>query len=161
MMPPGGPMAPHDTLEMAVMGLDAAVVAPLLYLATRRRLQWDRWLALPAPVMLVTYCLVHTAITVGMDEAMPPPLPDVGFHVALIVASIGFWLPVIGRRRISDAGRMVYLFLAMPTMDLAGVWVVLRGDASGGLAMIVGMLPIGVWTLIMAWRWMSREEALA
>lgn len=153
--------APHDTLEMAVMGLDVAVVAPALYFATRRWIRWDRLYVLPAAAILVAFWVVHAAITIGMAYVMPPPFLDVSFHIALIVSSVAFWLPVIGKHRLSEAGQMAYLFIAMPALDLAGVWIVAQGDAGGGLAMIVGMLPLGVWAIWLSWRWMSREEALA
>jgi hypothetical protein len=40
-----------------------------------------------------------------------------------------FWMPVLGtRRRLRDAGRAVYLFLAGPLLDLVGVWLVATGD---------------------------------
>jgi hypothetical protein len=80
----------------------------------------------------------------------------------LIAISLVFWLPVIGRsRRLSDAGQTVYLFLAMPAMDLAGVFVVLHGDATGGLAMIVAMLPVGGAAVLLTWRWMLAEAVAA
>jgi cytochrome c oxidase assembly factor CtaG len=149
---------PHATLEMAVMGLDVAVVAPAVYLLTRRWVPWDRLGRLPAAAILLGYWMVHAAITIGMAYAMPPPLPDAGFHLVLIATSVVFWLPVVGRNRLSDAGQMAYLFIAMPALDLAGVWIVGQGDSGGGLAMIVGMLPLALWTLYVSWRWMSREE---
>jgi cytochrome c oxidase assembly factor CtaG len=46
----------------------------------------------------------------------------------------------------------------MPSLDLAGVVIVLRGDAAGGLAMIVGMLPVGVAAVALCWRWIIHEE---
>jgi hypothetical protein len=55
----------------------------------------------------------------------------------------------------------VYLFLAGPLLDLAGVWLVARGDRAGGLAMVVGMLPIGVAALVVTWRWVVGEEKAA
>ena len=43
---------------------------------------------------------------------------------------------------LAAGGRVLSLFLAMPMLDLAGVWTVAAGDGLGGLAMIVGMLPM-------------------
>lgn len=159
-MPAMGGMPVNDTAEMVVMGLDVAVVAPVIYLASRHRVPWDR-LTLPWPVAVTGFVLLHAAITLGMSYAMPPPLPDAGLHLALVATAIVYWLPLIGERRLSDAGRMVYLFLSMPALDLPGVWVVARGDAGGGLGMIVGMLPLGIWTLVTSWQWMVRETATA
>ncbi|WP_329244850.1 hypothetical protein OG417_48555 [Actinoallomurus sp. NBC_01490] len=50
----------------------------------------------------------------------------------LLLAAIGFWLPVLGERhRLSDPGRTVYLFLAAPALDLPGVWVITHRHAAG------------------------------
>jgi cytochrome c oxidase assembly factor CtaG len=92
---------------------------------------------------------------------MPPPATDAAFHLGLLIVSLWFWLPVIGPRPLTEAAQCVYLFLAMPTMDLAGVYVVLHGDAGGGLAMIVAMLPVGVVAVVRTWQWIVREERLA
>jgi hypothetical protein len=149
----------HDTVEMAVMGLDTSVIAPAILLATRR---WPGWAALswPAPVGLPVFLVIHAGITVWMSLTMPTVLEDLAFQAGLIVASFVFWLPVLGVvRGLTDAGTMIYLYLAMPTMDLAGVWVVLRGDSAGGLAMIVAMLPVGVAAVVSTWRWLAAEEA--
>lgn len=53
---------------------------------------------------------------------------------------------------------MLYLFLSAPALDLAGVMVVILGDAPGGLAMIVGMLPAGGIAIVVTWQWVTREE---
>ena len=49
-------------------------------------------------------------------------------QVVLLAATVVFWLPVLGTRRLRDAGRAVYLFLAGPLLDLVGVWLVATGD---------------------------------
>jgi hypothetical protein len=46
----------------------------------------------------------------------------------------------------------------MPAMDLAGVFVVLHGDAAGGLAMIVAMLPVGCAAVATTWHWLVTEQ---
>jgi hypothetical protein len=70
-----------------------------------------------------------------------------------------FWAPILGiRRRLPDAGRMLYLYVALPLLDLAGVWLVAVGDSPGGLSMIVGMLPMGAAAVVITWNWISREE---
>jgi hypothetical protein len=146
----------NDTVEMAVMGLETSVVAPLLVIVSRSWRGW-RWLSWPAPVAVATFLVAHVVLTAWMLATMPGWLADLGFQVGLVAISAVFWLPVVGPRPISDAARMIYLFLAMPTMDLAGVYVVLRGDAAGGLAMIVAMLPVGLVAVAMAWRWIVDE----
>jgi hypothetical protein len=52
----------------------------------------------------------------------------------------------------------IYLFAAMPLLDLAGVWLVATGDSIGGVAMIVGMLPMAGFTVLLMWRWIAAEE---
>ncbi len=151
------PGSTADVAEMALMGLETSVVAPLIVLLLR---SWPGWRVLtwPAVVALPVFLVGHAAITAWMAVVMPPVLPDVGVHAALVALSLVFWLPVLGRdRRLSDAGRSVYLFLAMPTMDLAGVFVVLHGDSPGGLAMIVAMLPVGLVAVLLTWRWIAAE----
>lgn len=146
--------------HMAEMGLETSVVAPLLVLAARRaHIPLDR-VALPAAVALPLFLLAHSAITMTMPFHEPSAPAHLGLHAALLAAAVLFWLPVLGtRRRLSDPARMVYLYLAMPMMDLAGVYVVLRGDAAGGLAMIAAMLPVGLAAVAVTWRWMLAEEA--
>ncbi|HEY1486156.1 MAG TPA: hypothetical protein VGF84_08620 [Micromonosporaceae bacterium] len=151
--------SPNDTVEMALMGMDTSIIAPLIVLAARSWPGWRR-LVIPAALTLPLFLLAHAAITVWMVQAMPGPGSDLGFQAGLIVVSVWFWLPVFGpARRLSDAGRTAYLFLAMPTMDLAGVYVIVRGDAAGGLAMIVAMLPIGLLAVALTWHWILTEAA--
>lgn len=144
--------------HMAEMGLETSVVAPALLIATRDRLPWHA-VALPAAVALPLFLVVHAAITIGMAFHEPPAIEHLALHGLLLLVAFWFWRPVFGRtRRLSDPGRVAYLFLAMPTMDLAGVYVVLQGDSTGGIAMIVAMLPVGFTTLTLAWRWLISEE---
>ncbi|PZS39525.1 MAG: hypothetical protein DLM62_07855 [Pseudonocardiales bacterium] len=73
-----------------------------------------------------------------------------------------FWAPVLGvRRRLPDAARMLYLYTAIPLLDAPGVWLVAHGDSSGGLAMITGMLPMGLIAVAVTWSWINREERRA
>jgi hypothetical protein len=155
------PGTSSDAAEMAVMGLDTSVLAPAIILLSR---SWRGWrvLAWPATLALPAFVIAHAAVTVWMTVTMPPWSADLAFQALLIAISFVFWLPVIGRsRRLSDGGQMVYLFLAMPAMDLAGVFVVLHGDATGGLAMIVAMLPVGGAAVLLTWRWMLAEAVAA
>jgi hypothetical protein len=86
---------------------------------------------------------------------------------ALLVAAVLFWLPVAAgtRHRLDDLGRCLYLFLATPLLDLPAVAVVAAGRSAQGLAVIVGMLPLGVaaaavtWSV--TWSWVNREERQA
>jgi cytochrome c oxidase assembly factor CtaG len=149
-------------LQMAGMGLLVSVLAPALVRAGRRTaticdLTWPAWVALPGFVAL------HGALTVVI-EIRAPALPlHVVLDLVLLLGAVIFWAPVFGagRHRLDDAGRCVYLFLAAPALDLAGVVVVARGDSAGGLAMIVGMLPLGLMAVFLTWRWLRADEARA
>lgn len=151
-------------VPMATSGAVTSVLAPALILLTPRiglPWNWDR-LALPAPAALPLFAVGHAAIMITMaTRQVPAPLAMVA-HALLLLGAIVFWLPVLGRRcRLSDPGRTAYLLLAVPTLDLAAVWIIATGDSTGGLAMIVAMLPIGVAAVVITWRWMVREERLA
>jgi hypothetical protein len=160
-MTPMMPGSTSDIVEMALMGLDTSLVAPALYLLTRRWLPWER-LAVPAVAALPVFLAVHSVITVWMALHMPTWSVDWLYQLALIVVSMLFWLPVIGRRyRLGPGGRMIYLFAAMPAMDLAAVFVVLHGDSAGGLAMIVAMLPVGLAAVATTWHWLVTEQPVA
>jgi hypothetical protein len=151
-------MTANMIAPMALMGLLTSVVAPLIVVVTRRRWQW-RWLTFPAAATLPTFVLAHAGITLGLTLAMPGRDIVVFLHACLLVAAISFWLPVLGPcSRLSRSGRCVYLFLAAPALDLAGVVVVASGDSGGGLAMIVAMLPIGLTAVILTWRWLEDDE---
>jgi hypothetical protein len=151
--------SPADVTEMALMGLETSLVAPAILLLSR---SWPGWqiLTWPAAVAMPAFLVAHLAITVWMSMSASTVVTELVIQVALIAVSLVFWLPVVARdSRLTEAGRMVYLFLAMPAMDLAGVFVVLNGDSRGGLAMIVAMLPVGVVAVASTWRWIAAEEA--
>lgn len=149
-------------LHMATMGLLVAVVAPALLLVLLRAFPWLDRVTVPAAAVLPGFVALHAAVTVYADRGPVPAPWDTAAHLALLVGAMLFWAPVLGvRRRLPDAGRMVYLYLAVPLLDLAGVWLVAVGDSPGGLSMIVGMLPMGVAAVVLTWNWISREERRA
>ncbi|GAA2864020.1 hypothetical protein GCM10010472_21610 [Pseudonocardia halophobica] len=138
--------------HMAAAGLLVSVLAPLLLLLLRAlRVEPP---ALPAPVVAPAFVLLHAA------ASLVPALAGIA-PVLLLAGGVLFWTPVLGRPRLSPAGRIVYLFATMPALDLPGVWLVARGDGPGGIAMVLGMLPIGLAALGLAWRWMTDEERRA
>lgn len=145
-------------LHGAAMGLLVSVVAPaLLLLLNRVAPQSDR-ATVPAVVALPGFLVLHAAVTVYSAHE-PAPLLDAAAHLALLAGALLFWAPVVGaRHRLPDAGRMLYLYTALPLLDMAGVWLVAVGDSVGGLSMIVGMLPMGVTAVVITWTWISREE---
>jgi len=146
-------------VHMAAMGLLVAVIAPaLLVVFTRAFPQLDRC-TVPAALALPGFVTLHAVVTVYTSRGPVPPLLDTATHLALLAGAMLFWAPVLGiRRRLPDAGRMLYLYLALPLLDLAGVWLVAAGDSAGGLSMIVGMLPMGLAAVAITWNWVSREE---
>lgn len=149
---------------MVVMGVLTSVAAPGLVLLLRR---WQRChvlvqpLSWPAPVALVAYVLLHGVITVGLDAHPLGTAASVTAHLALLLGAIAFWLPVLGPDHLDPAARAVYLFVGAPALDLAGVMVVARGNTAGGLAMIIAMLPVSLAAVVLAWQWISHEEAVA
>jgi hypothetical protein len=151
-------------VPMALSGASVSLLAPILILLpeyTGLPWDWDR-IALPARWALPLFLVGHAVIMIGMTQFDLSGALEVCLHVVLVLGAIEFWLPILGRRRrLSDPVRSAYLFLAAPTLDLAGVWIVAVGDSPGGLAMIVAMLPIGVAAVLITWRWMAREESLA
>ena len=149
--------------HMAEMGLLTSVAAPLIAAQPRRgRWRWMDALTPPATPTFLGFLLLHAVIVLAMAYGLVPGVWNQPAHGLLLAASVLFWLPVLGtRRRISDPARTVYLFLSMPPLDLPAVWVIARGDAPGGLAMIVAMMPVGLTAIVVTVRWMRREEALA
>jgi cytochrome c oxidase assembly factor CtaG len=151
----------HEIVHIAAMGLITSVLAPAVILLSRGLLRW-RVLSWPAAVALPFFLVLHGTVMIWMDVSEPPPLEHTGLDALLFVGAIVFWLPVLGYgRRLDPIGRCVYLYLAAPTLDLAGVVIVARGDSAGGLAMIAGMLPIGLAAVALTWRLLQQDEARA
>lgn len=148
-------------VHMAGMGLLVSVIAPgLLLVLGRAAPQLDR-ATVPAAAALPGFVTLHAVVTV-YSAYDPVPLLDAAAHLALLAGAMLFWAPVMwARHRLPDAGRMLYLYLAIPLLDMAGVWLVAVGDSVGGLSMIVGMLPMGVTAVVITWNWISREERRA
>jgi hypothetical protein len=147
-----------DVAHMGVMGLLTSVVAPGLVLATRPVVRWHR---VPAPPALVLplFVLLHGALTIVMGLRPLSVVTDTLLHGLLVVAAAVFWLPVlVPRPGFPEPARGVYLFLAAPSLDLAAVFLVIAGREPAGLAMIVGMMPLCLAAVAVAWRWIVREE---
>lgn len=145
-------------VPMAGMGLLVSVLAPLTLLVLRALpgLEPPR---LPAAVVLPGFVVLHGVLTVTGDRL--PGRTAVLAPLVLLAGAVLFWAPVLGTRSLGDAGRVVYLFAAMPALDLPGVWLVARGDGPGGIAMILAMSPLGLTALALTWRWVRDEERRA
>lgn len=151
----------EEIVHLAGMGLMTSVVAPGIVLAGRRFVPWRR---LPAPPALVLplFLAFHGTLTVAMGRTEFPVAADLPLHTLLLAAAVWFWLPVLQPRPgRPDAVRAVYLFLAGPSLDLAAVYLIIVGKESAGLAMIVGMLPLGLAAIVVTWQWIVREDRLA
>src|SRR4051812_41260036 len=153
-------MAVPELVHMAGMGLLTSVVAPALILLGRRarRLPSITW---PAGLILAVFVLFHAAVMLWMEAWEPPRPAHLLLDALLLAGAVAFWLPVLGPApgRLDDLGRCMYLFLATMSLDLPAVILVARGDAAGGLAMIVAMLPIGLAAVGLTWRVLQAEEA--
>ncbi|WP_313896318.1 hypothetical protein [Streptomyces sp. YIM 98790] len=151
-------------VTMGAWALFLSAGVPGVLLATRRWAVWPR-LAVPAGVSFPLFVLVHAVVVLGMavpghhgTAAAARWLPE----AALPAACVLFWLPAVGaaagRHRLGGPGRCLYLFLAMPLLDLPAVGLIAAGHAAAGLAMIVGMLPVGLIAAGTTWRWIGDEE---
>lgn len=142
---------------MVVPGLAACGAVPVVLRAAGTRLA--RWPVPPAWAGWAGFVAVHALITVGEAAVRPGPSARVPLTAVLVCAAVPFWLPVLHpRRRLGDAGRCLYLYLAGPALDLPSIAVLARGDALGGILMTTSMLPVAFGALGVTWRWISREE---
>ncbi|MEU6095095.1 hypothetical protein [Streptomyces sp. NPDC047079] len=147
---------------MAWSGFVLAAVIPGALWRVRRAPLWDR-VSLPAGVALPLLVLTHAWAVLGDPVRLAPPGATFLTEPLLVAAAVVFWLPVLAhtRHRLSDPGRCLYLFLAAPLLDLPAVGVIAAGHSLEGLAMIVGMLPVGAVAAGVTWSWVNREERLA
>ncbi|MFF5533588.1 hypothetical protein ACFY71_14045 [Streptomyces cinerochromogenes] len=136
-----------------------AAVVPAAVRAVRSSPLWER-ISVPAPVALPLLVLAHAWSVLGGLTGLWPPGGAAVTEALLPAAAVLFWLPVVARtrHRLDDAGRCLYLFLATPLLDLPAVGVVATGRSAQGLAMIVGMLPVGIAAAALTWSWVNREE---
>lgn len=144
---------------MAWSALLVAVVVPAAVRCLRRSPLWER-ISVPAGVALPLLVLTHAWAVLGDLVGLAPPGGARVTEPVLLGAAVLFWLPAVARtrHRLDDPGRCLYLFLAAPLLDLPAVAVVAAGRTAAGLAMIVGMLPLGVAAAAVTWSWVNREE---
>ncbi len=150
-------MIDSNTVMWLITGAETAIVAPLIVVFARRS-GWP-YMRVPAALAAPGFVLLHGAIIISLTRQLPA-VGALGLHVVLLLGALAFWAPIVGSERIDPAARLVYLFLSSPALDLAGVFVIVLGDASGGLAMIVGMLPMNIYAVFMLWQWVTEEERL-
>ncbi|MFH7334363.1 hypothetical protein [Streptomyces hygroscopicus] len=144
---------------MAWSALLVSVAVPAAVRALRHSPLWNR-ISVPAPLALPLLVLTHAwAILAGLADLGPPGAALVTESL-LPVTAVLFWLPVLTRtrHRLDEGARCLYLFLAAPLLDLPAVAVIAAGHSAAGLAMIVGMLPLGGAAAALTWSWADREE---
>ncbi|WP_244216934.1 hypothetical protein [Streptomyces carpinensis] len=156
------PASLSSVVAMGLSGFVPAAVVPAVLMLARRSPLWQR-VSVPAGVALPLLVLLHAGVVLG---GLPHDGLPGGAWVSepvLLAAAVLFWIPVLARtrHRLGDAGRCLYLFLAAPLLDLPAVGVVAAGQPAQGIAMIAGMLPIGVAAAAITWSWANREERLA
>ncbi|MCU4183115.1 hypothetical protein K6U06_01990 [Acidiferrimicrobium sp. IK] len=149
-----------DVVTMAGMGLTTTVLAPLV-VWSRRGVLPRRLRAVPAPAVLAGFAVVHAAVTLTMGVASAPP-EKFGLWLLLLCGACVFWVPVLASQGgLSAPGKVLYLFIASPSLDLAAVGMVIAGDRNGGLAMIAAMIPLGAAGMASVYGWAVAEERSA
>ncbi|MER6683787.1 hypothetical protein [Streptomyces olivaceoviridis] len=146
---------PH-TAPSAVL---VAAVVPAAVCCLRRSPLWER-IGVPAGVALPLLVLTHAWAVLGDIVDLAPPGGALVAEPVLLASAVLFRLPAVARtrHRLDDPGRCLYLFLAAPLLDLPAVGMVAAGHTAAGLAMIVGMLPVGIAAAAVTWSWVNREE---
>ncbi|MFF7790199.1 hypothetical protein [Streptomyces sp. NPDC007991] len=147
---------------MALSGFVLAAVVPGVVWLARRVPMWER-VSLPPVIALPVLVVVHAWVVLAdLLHPMPAALTVVS-ELVLLAAAVTFWVPVVvrTRHRPGDAGRCLCLFLAAPLLDLPVLGMIAAGHSAEGLAMIVGMLPLGVIAAALTWSWINREERQA
>lgn len=126
------------------------------------------WVLLPALMIAVhTPALFDLAVRHERVHALE--------HVALVVAGLLFWRPVLGAdpmRRLHPVAAVAYLLAAMPAQDTVGIWLMssrgieypayagsgLADQHRAGVVMLTGSFLLGAVALWNAWRWVQLDE---
>ena len=145
-----------ETLHLGGVGMVISLVVPAAVWVSRGWIGWRR-IGLPAVVSAPVFVVVHALYSVLVIVNLPV-VSAILVEVAVVLAAAVFWLPVVGPRPCGELAQSAYLFLTLPFLDMAAVYVIIRGHVGGGLAMIVGMLPFGVAAVVTTVRWITTEE---
>ncbi|MBO0728027.1 MAG: hypothetical protein J2P57_02135 [Acidimicrobiaceae bacterium] len=149
-----------DAGTMLLMGLTTSVGAPAMVVSVRRREPWRR-IRVPAALAAGMFVPLHAVVTIAMSAGVGGPKAVTGWWLLLATGAAMFWWPVLSpRSQLSWAGRSAYLFLVPMSLDAAAIYPISTGDRAGGIAMILGMLPLGLAAMAVTWRWMRLEERL-
>ena len=138
---PAEPLAVH----LVAHGLIVSVAAPLL--------------ALAAPPLRVPAVLAWSGFVATMWVVhVPEPHTGAAAHLALLAASLAFWLAVLA---LDGPRRVLMLLTAMPAADLAALWLMANGEPTAGAVMTASSLPMGAAIVAAAWTWLQAEERAA
>jgi hypothetical protein len=132
---------PQLAIQMAV----ATIVGPIVvWRMPQLRIPWQAGLvAYTIGVVVSHLCPLRGSLAGG--------LVLLGAAVALCA----------GLRDVDPSAWFLYLFAAMPPMDLIAAWYLSTGAGDLGVVMIAASLPLGAASLAAAWRWMLEEESRA
>jgi cytochrome c oxidase assembly factor CtaG len=154
-------LAVHMLLHCALV----AVVAPLVVLLSPLRIELHSRAArfLTAPVVAWSL-FVGTQVALHLTGLYEEPVwADGVTHLIYLATALLFWEVAIGStlvpRRLSGLGPALYLLLAMPAVDLSAAWLMANGEPGAGVAMVAGMMPLGLVAALSAWRFAREEEA--
>lgn len=111
------------------------------------------------PSLRSSWKLGLAAYTVGVVFSHVGPLrASFAGGIVLLCATLAL---CAGLRDVSPGARFLYLFAAMPPMDLVAAWYLSSGAGDLGVVMVIGSLPVGAASLAAAWYWMLEEETRA
>jgi cytochrome c oxidase assembly factor CtaG len=155
---------------LIALGLGPAGRRRLIAALRRRPLAALGWPPLAWSQFVAIQWVAHLPGAIAAVDGSP--LAHVAEHAVLLASAIVFWLPVLGvgprparadrpGRRLDGGERALYLFLAAPALDLIAVMLMASGHPGAGVAMLAGMLPIGLAAVYTTWRWAGREERTA
>jgi hypothetical protein len=142
--------------EAFIMGLVVTVIAPFIAAALPELpVRWTSW-RIPAPGLALL--AAHAGVIAAMGRCPSTAPTGLALQAALLACAVVFWMPVLGSRRIGDAARCVYLFLASPVLDLPALYLIAGGHSDAGIAMVSGMLPLPMAAVCFFYAWMRQEE---
>jgi len=156
-------LAVHMLLHCALV----AVLAPLAVLASPIRITVRSRMARVITAPLTAWVLfVGTQVTfhvAGLYRSSG--WVDGVSHFVYLGTALLFWEAAIGStlqpRRLTGLAPAIYLIVAMPAVDLSAAWLMTQGEPGAGVAMVAGMMPIGLAAAVSAWRFARQEEASA
>jgi cytochrome c oxidase assembly factor CtaG len=137
----------------------ASLLAPVLVLLLRGSLPPVRPLV-AWPLFVGTLWALNVPDVI--DWIMMRPLAHMAADVVVIGVAVLFWAPVLARRRrLRGLGAGAYLITASMATDLIGAWYMAMGETAAGVAMLAGMLPLGVAAVVLTWSGLLHEERRA